>query len=121
MPTVTAGGVQPWPSDPIAFFDVLHAGADGGDVAHAFVAGDEGRLWLDRPIATDRMKIGVANACCGNLHEDLALPRCRDGRLLNDQRLTEFADYGGLHRLCHRLSSLLRRPACAPRPATFSA
>ena len=106
MHTLAAGGIEPGNADAVAFLDVGDARSDRGDMADAFMAGNEGRVGLDRPVALGRVQIGVAHAGRGDLHEDLARSDRWDRCLLNDQRLAECADDGRLHGSCHVCFSL---------------
>ena len=72
MPAVAARRIEPRDADAVAFLDVRNAGADGGDMADALMARDEGRLGLDRPIAVRGVQVGVADAARRDLDEDLA-------------------------------------------------
>jgi hypothetical protein len=101
MLAVAAGGVEPGHADPIALLHVPDGRAHGGDVADAFVTRDEGRAWLDRPVALGGMQIGVADAGGRDFHQDLIVGRLRDGHFFDCQRLAEFADDSRLHGLGH--------------------
>lgn len=54
--------MQPGDTDPIAFLDPTHTGTESRDAIHAFVARDERRSRSDRPVATPRVQIGMADA-----------------------------------------------------------
>ncbi|MNV48683.1 hypothetical protein D3C71_1406020 [compost metagenome] len=59
---IAAGRVQPRNADAVAFLDVGDAGTYRDHMANAFVAGNEWRIGLDRPVALHRVQIGVAHA-----------------------------------------------------------
>jgi len=73
---------------------VFDLAANCNDVADAFVAGDERRIRLCRPVSFRSMKVGVAHATGINLDEDLVGPDLGDGKPLNGERLSELADDG---------------------------
>ena len=77
------------------------ARTDGGDMPDAFMAGNEGRVGLDRPVSFCRVQVGMAHAGCRNLDQDLPGADRRDRRLLDDQGLAEFADDRRLHGFRH--------------------
>src|SRR5262249_36076766 len=101
VPTTATGRVKPGHADPITLLDVCHSRADRGDIADPLVTRDERRLGLDRPIAIERMKVGMANARRGDLHQDFAGARRWNVHFLDLERLAEFPHYGGLHCLAH--------------------
>ncbi|KAF1852498.1 hypothetical protein Lal_00037231 [Lupinus albus] len=101
----TTGRMQPGHADTVAFLDVLHARAQRGDVARAFVAGNERGGGFDRPVAMGRVQVGMADAAGFELDQDLARTRRGDGHLFNRQGLAEFADDGRFHHLRHMHSS----------------
>jgi hypothetical protein len=61
------------------------------------MAGNEGKLWFQRPIATRSMKIGVAHATCFRLDEYLSRPDCGYIPFLQYQWFAELLDNSGLH------------------------
>src|SRR5262249_6687757 len=67
----SAGAVEPRDPDPVALFVLRHAFADPGDMADRFVAGNDRKTRLIRPIAVDGMQVGAAGAACGHAHEHL--------------------------------------------------
>ena len=99
--------MQPRNSDPIALLDAADGTADRGHRSHAFVAGDEGRFWLDGPIALRGVEVRVADPGRRDANEDLVLVRLRNRYLLECERLSEFADDGCFHRVAHRFSPLV--------------
>jgi len=114
----TAGGVQPRNADTVAFLDAGYAGTELGDIADAFMAGNEGRVRLDRPVAIGGVQVGMADAGRFVLDEDLARSRLRNGHLLDHQRLAEFTDDGSFHHLGHVcLSPLLSLKSERPFPS----
>src|SRR4029453_16960079 len=98
--------------------------ADRGHRSHAFVSGDEGRLWLDGPIALRGVEVRVANPGRRDANEDLVLVRLRNSYFLKRELLAEFADDRSFHRVAHRcfLSYRRRRGALImPGPARVMA
>src|SRR5512140_3417338 len=99
--------MQPRNSDPIALLDAADGTARRGHRSHAFVAGDEGRVWLDGPIALHGVEVRVADPGRRDANEDLVLVRLRNRYLLECERFSEFADDGCFHRVAHRCSPLV--------------
>ncbi|MNF91961.1 hypothetical protein D3C84_745850 [compost metagenome] len=98
---VAAGRVQPGNADPVAFLDVGDPGAHGDHVADAFVAGNEGRLGLDRPVALGSVQVGVADAAGGDLHQQLSGTGGGHRDFADLQRFAERGDNSRFHRLGH--------------------
>ena len=94
---LAAGPAEPGDGDEVALGDAGDAGADALDDADAFVAGDEGGLGLDGPVAVGGVDVGVAQARGDGAHEDLAGADLGDGPLLDDEGGVEFVDDGCLH------------------------
>lgn len=94
-----AGAVQPGHAHAITFLDMLDVLAHRSHMAHALMAGNEGRMRLDGPVAFGRMQIGVADAGGGNLDQDLIV--CRSGyrHFFDRERLPEGTHHGGFHGL----------------------
>jgi hypothetical protein len=89
----------------IAFLEANHARAARRDDAHSFMARDEWQRRFYRPIAVSGMQVGVTDAACDNLDQNLARPRARNGNLVDAQRLPETVHHAGSHRFRHnRLS-----------------
>ncbi|MNP53184.1 hypothetical protein D3C76_1476350 [compost metagenome] len=101
MPAMAAGGIEPGHPDAVAFLDAGDAGAHCRDVAHAFVAGNEGQARLHRPVAFGGMQVGVADAGGLDLHQDL--PGAGQGKLhfLDPQRFAQGVDHRGFRGLVH--------------------
>ena len=102
---VPAGRMQPRNADPIALLDAADGTADRDHRSHAFVARDEGRFWLDGPIAVRGVEVRVADPGRRDANEDLVLVRLRNRYLLDRERLAELADDGCLHRAGHEFLS----------------
>ena len=64
--------MQPGNADTVAFLGALTAAADGRDNASAFMAGDEGRRGLYRPVAFYGVQIGMTDTAGFYFYEDLA-------------------------------------------------
>lgn len=97
----SAGAVQPGHPDAIAFLDPPHTVAHCGDVADAFVSGDEGQRRPHRPVALYRVKIGVADAACLDLHQNLAGTGQWHLHFFDTQWLAVGMRDGGFHGLVH--------------------
>ncbi|MNM98845.1 hypothetical protein D3C81_1113860 [compost metagenome] len=93
--------VQPRNADAVAFLDVGDAGTYRDHMANAFVAGNEWRIGLDRPVALHRVQIGVAHATGFDLDQDVARCRARHHHFLDDQRFAELTYDSGLHGSVH--------------------
>ena len=76
---------------------VHRAGAQSLDHPDAFVAGDERRRRLDRPLAARGVDVGMAEPARLHAHEHLAGARHGNGQVLDLQRAIERADDSGLH------------------------
>ena len=97
---MAAGREEPGVADQLAHREVGDALAQGHDLADAFMAGDERRVRLDRPVALDGVQIGVADAAGDQLDQGLSGGRRRHRNPLDDQVLAELLDYSCLHD-CH--------------------
>jgi hypothetical protein len=86
---VPTGIPQPRNGHPIPFSDMADPGADLLNDAHTFVARDEGRVGLDRPIAVGCVDIGVAETTRLDLHDDLPKARLRFRYVFDLQWLIE--------------------------------
>ena len=95
--TMAAGGIKPRDADAVAFLDAFDVAPDLGDGADTFMAGDEGRAWLHRPVALRRVQIGVANATCRDLDDDPGVGERRAFDLADIERLSEFPNDGCFH------------------------
>ena len=93
--------VQPGRADRIAFLEPDDSGTDGRHNTGALMAGNEGRFRLDRPVACGGMQIGMTDAGGDDFDENFTPPRRRDWNFFDFQRLSEFVDHCGLHRLRH--------------------
>jgi len=67
---MAACGVQPRNADAVSFLHVFHASTHRADKADAFVARDEWRFRLDRPITVGRVQVGVTNTRRHDLDEN---------------------------------------------------
>src|SRR6185436_5142750 len=94
-----AGLTKPRHRDPVANLRRDNAGADLLDDPNAFVAGNERRGGLDRPITMRSMDIGVTQARRLNLDEHFAGAGYGLGHLLDGERLGEIVDDCCLHRI----------------------
>jgi hypothetical protein len=94
-----AGAVKPGHAHAIAFLDMLDVLAHRRHIAHALVAGNEGRMRLDRPVAFGCMQIGVADAGSSDLDQDLIVCRSGHRHFFNRERLPEGTHHGGFHGL----------------------
>ena len=79
------------------------AGAYGHHMAHAFMAGNERRVGLDRPVAFHGVQVGMADAAGLDLHQQLARAGSGHRDFLDGQRLAERPGHGGFHGLVHRI------------------
>ena len=95
--------------DVVAGRDVLHAGADLGDDAGAFVAAEH-REARHRDVAGDEVVVGVAHARRFHLDLDLVLDGITDLDLLDRPWLVEIPDQSAfcLHLSCFRLSPYVK-------------
>ena len=98
---MAARSVEPRHADPVAFLHIGDTLADGRDVSHALVTGDERRLRLDRPVPLGGVQVGMAHA--RRLDRDLYHARfdLGNGHLVDRERGAEFSNHGGFHRSCH--------------------
>jgi len=94
---VSARRVQPRHPDPLAFLDLGDSRAHRDDAPDALVARREWQRRLERPVASRRVEIRVANPARLGLDQDLPRPGRRDRNLAKHERLTEFLDEGSLH------------------------
>ncbi|MNR18611.1 hypothetical protein D3C85_1353470 [compost metagenome] len=71
------------------------------EAADAFVAGDEGQARLHRPVVFGGVQVGMTNAGCLDLHQDL--PGAGQGKLhfLDPQRFAQGVDHRCFHGLVH--------------------
>src|SRR4029453_7234109 len=99
--------MQPWNSDPIALLDAADGTADRNHRSNAFVARDEGRFWLNGPIALHGVEVRVADPGRRDANEDLVLVRLRHGYFLDYERLAELGNNSRLHRAGHEFSPLV--------------
>jgi len=97
---VAAGREQPGVADQLADGQVGDPFAQGHDLADTFVAGDERRVRLDRPVTLHRVQIRVADPAGDQLDQRLSGGRGRHRNSLDDQVLAELLDHCCLHR-CH--------------------
>jgi hypothetical protein len=65
----TASVVEPGDADRIARFKITYSGAGHDDSSRRLVSRYEGRSGFDGPVAASRVKIGVTDAACNDLHE----------------------------------------------------
>ena len=102
-----AGGMQPRHTNTVALLDGCHAFANFGNDADTFMAGDKGRVRLDRPVAFGGVKVGVTHARCLDLDQNF--PWCDLGYrdFFNRQRLAKRPNDGGFHGGGHGDISLL--------------
>ncbi|MPN14723.1 hypothetical protein SDC9_162050 [bioreactor metagenome] len=103
MLAMAAGRVQPRHADAVAFLDPGNARSHLGDIANAFMAGDERQRRLDRPVAIGGVQIGMANAGGFDLDQNPARRNLGNGHLLDDQRLAVGMNDGRFHCCCHDL------------------
>ncbi len=108
------GGVQPWNADPVPLLQPRDASADLGDIADAFVARNERRFRLHRPIPLGGMQVGVAHTRGLIFDEDLAGSWLRYRYILDHERLAELAHHSGFHGDIDLLRCSMLAPA---RPA----
>ena len=117
---MAAGSVEPGHADPVAFLHMGDALAHGRNETHAFVARNEGRFGLHRPVAFGGMQIGVAHARGLDGHLDHTRLHFRNRHFLDPQRFAEGADDGGFHALAHSNSPVFLLCSGAVR-RTFTA
>ena len=100
---MTAGAVQPGDSDPVSDLEVCDSRAERDHDAGAFVPGNEGQSWLERPVSLGRVQVGVAHSTGDHLYKSFS--RAWDGYLnfLNDEGLAEFLHHCCFHScwVCH--------------------
>lgn len=106
----SAGGVKPRRAGAVAFLDAGHASADLGDVADAFMAGDEWWIGFDRPIARCGVQVRVANAGRLVIDENFTRAGIRYRHFLDGQRFAKCADNRGLHCFSHDILPNLCSP-----------
>lgn len=104
-----AGGVQPGDADPVAFLHSGHSAAHRGDVADAFVTGNERQRRLHRPVALGGMQVGVADAGGFDLHQYLPGAGQRNLDFLDPQRRAVGVHDRGFHGLWQGHGHLLGR------------
>jgi hypothetical protein len=75
MLAMTAGRIEPWHSDPVAFLDDLDTCPDRSNATDRFVTRNERKLRLQWPIARRGMEVGVTYAAGFGLDQDLARAR----------------------------------------------
>jgi hypothetical protein len=98
---VPACRIHPRHADPVTKLHDLDAGTDLDDDADAFMAGDEWRGRLDRPVAARGMQIGMAHPARLGLDQYLPGTGGRDFECPKRQRLAEGLDDGSLHHVRH--------------------
>jgi hypothetical protein len=79
--------MQPSDAHRVALLKFFHSGTDGRDEPHAFMAWNEGKGRLHRPVAARGVKIRVAHASRVHLDQDLAVARRGNGRFVDRQHL----------------------------------
>ena len=95
---VATGIAEPRQRDAHTDLDsVAVARTDALDDPDPLVAWDERRRRLDRPVALGGMDVGVAQPTGLDPDEDLLRARLGHGTVLDDERLVEAANDGGLH------------------------
>jgi hypothetical protein len=104
-----AGVVQPGDAHRIAFLEACDIRPDGRDDPGHFMAGDEGRIGLYRPVPLCRMEIGMADAAGDHLHQQLTPARHWHGYSVNRERLAERMHHRRFHHLHHCLLPWLFR------------
>src|SRR5665811_750304 len=102
---VAAGGEEPGVAHQLAHGEVGDALTQRDDLADAFVAGDERRVWLDRPVALDGVQVRVTDAAGDELHQCLSGAGRWNGNIVDGEVLAEGVDYGCLHG-CHATALL---------------
>ena len=105
--------------EPSSATRTLSISADALDDAHAFVARNERRRGLHRPVPVRRVDVGVAEARGLDLDQYLAGSRLRDRPILDDQSLLERFTTAAFMTTSPRVISdhHLRLPAIEPTPA----
>lgn len=86
-------------ADSVTLLDGRDASAKRRD--DAFVARRKRQRRLQGPVASGGMKVGMANATSFRLDQNLARAGLGHVEFLQDQRLAEMFDLGGLHLACH--------------------
>jgi hypothetical protein len=76
---------------------VFHASTHRADKADAFVARDEWRFRLDRPITVGRVQVGVTDTGRHELDENATWKNFGHRDFLNPQRFLECVNYRSLH------------------------
>jgi len=107
-----AGIVQPGDAHGVALLQVGDTRTQCHDMAHALMAGDQRQARLHRPVAIDRVQIGMAHATGDDLHQHLAGPRLGYRYLLDRQRRLERPGNRGSHGRRHDFLLLLRLWDC---------
>src|SRR6266540_4183649 len=92
-----AGVTEPRQGDPVAGGYLGHPGTEALHDPDPLVAGDEGQVWLDRPVAVRGVDVGVAQAGGLDPDDDLTRARLGFGYVLDQQRFGEVVDDGGFH------------------------
>src|SRR5919206_4282325 len=85
----SARPAEPGDRDAVAELNFGHAGAEALDDPDALVAGNEGQLRLDRPVAVGGVNVGVAKPRSLDPNDDLARPCDRLGEFLDPRRPRE--------------------------------
>src|ERR1019366_3900013 len=74
---VSASIVQPWDTDRLAQFETIDSGSDGGYSAGDLVSRNKWRSRLNGPISVGGVHVGMADAACDDLHQELTRTRIR--------------------------------------------
>ena len=101
MHAVAAGTVEPGQADTVAFLHMFYIATGLHHHTGPFVARNEGRIGLDRPVTIGCVQVGMAGL---DLHQDLVVVRRGNRNFLDFQRFAEFVDDSGFHGLAHGMS-----------------
>ena len=108
---MTTRRVEPGHTDPVTLLHDSHASSDGGDQPDGFMARNEWKRGLQRPVAMRGMEIGVANTAGLGLDQDLAHLGRGYVKLPKHQRFSEPLHNRGLHFMCHGSTFLSELPS----------
>ena len=72
---MTARAMQPRNTDPVAFLQVCNTRAKRDNDPRSLMSGRDRKIWLHRPIAVRRVRVGVADSTRDDFHQGLPWPR----------------------------------------------
>ena len=116
--TGAAGPPEPRHCHAISFAETPHSFSEALNDADTFVAGNEWRLWLDRPVTVCGVDVGVAQTGGLDLDQDFTVAGLGGGDVLDLEWLVEAGDDCGLHGYLLGECSLTPSKTIRPRRST---